>query len=70
MMDMKTDYNQLISKTENRIREMFVIPGVCGFDKENPDQTPKYDSFQNFLVDMNKIAEINTDQISSNQAQL
>ena len=67
---MKKDYNQLISKTENRLREMFVIPGVCGFNKENPDEKPKYTSFQEFLVDTNRISEINSDKIEKNTVEL
>ena len=58
-MEMKKEYHQMISRNDSKIREMFVIPGVCGQDQENPDVMPKYGSFQDFLVDMNKASEQN-----------
>ena len=42
---------------------MFIIPKVCGYDPNNPDEEPKYELFQDFMSDLNKITEVARENI-------
>ena len=71
IMNMRKELHQLIRRNDEQIRDFFVVPGVCGYDKENqnPDMVPKYDSFRDFLADLNKISETNIQNIEDLQNQ-